>query len=318
MASDQEQIALLLSPEARAAYFSEAKQVAEEEFRFIFPQSPIQWKSSGPMEFLITSLPETQWQAAAKLSWVQGIFGILDNEAFCPLPITAQFHLNENLVFASKFKGKTNERLTQLLLNLSITASGKSTPKILDPMCGRATSLFWAMLMGFEAKGIEQDPKAIDDVIRIYKKTNKLYKQKLSHTEGFVGAKQKSQKGRFVQIKAPTSSIKLISGNSQDAPELVSHEKFDIILSDIPYGIQHHTTNKTRNPLDTIKRCAPGWVDILNPGGVITLSFNSYLPKRQQLKQVFTDLDLKPLDFIGSHRMSESIVREVLVLQKTR
>ena len=90
----------------------------------------------------------------------------------------------------------------------------------------------------------------------------------------------------------------------------------EINVTDLPYGVQHFTTEKTRNPLEVIRACAPGWVECLRPGGVMVLAFNHYQPKRPQLQRVFEEQGLEAQPFSAPHRMSEAILRDVLVMQK--
>ena len=72
----------------------------------------------------------------------------------------------------------------------------------------------------------------------------------------------------------------------------------------------------TRNPLDSLARCAPEWSESLKPGGVLVLAFNNYQPHRNALKSLFADEGLVELGRPVPHRMSESIVRDVLVMKK--
>ena len=48
----------------------------------------------------------------------------------------------------------------------------------------------------------------------------------------------------------------------------------------------------------------------------MVLAFNSYIPKRNELIAAFTDHAMQPLAFSAPHRMSESIVRDVVLLKK--
>ena len=60
-----------------------------------------------------------------------------------------------------KYKGKTNETFTQLLVNLAWLAGGMPEKvHILDPMCGRGTTLFIALNRGWDATGSDVDRAA--------------------------------------------------------------------------------------------------------------------------------------------------------------
>ena len=97
----------------------------------------------------------------------------------------------------------------------------------------------------------------------------------------------------------------------------IEFEKFHLIVSDLPYGIQHFTTDKTRNSIAVLRACATDWCDSLKPEGVMVLEFNRNIPRRKDLLAVFTEQGLEALDFTAPHQMSESIVRDIVVLKKT-
>lgn len=309
-------LALLISPRAKSAYFNDYIDVAKAELAWILPNVDIEYQRIAEMDFLLIEANEDQLPALARLSCVYGIFE-RKSEQLLPLAAHTNFDLHEDFVFGSKFKGKTSETLTQMLINVGLQCieyDNISKVKLLDPMCGRATTLLWAMRYGMNGKGIEQDNKALAEVRQNVKKWCKVHKQKHQFKEGFVGGK--SSNGKFIDFSANEATMRLISGDSVLAPKLLNNEKFDLIVSDVPYGVQHFTTSKTRNPLVVIKECAQGWSDSLKKNGVMVLAFNSYIPKRHELIAALEEHNLQSLEFSAKHRMSESIVRDVVILRK--
>ena len=65
-----------------------------------------------------------------------------------------------------------------------------------------------------------------------------------------------------------------------------------------------------------IKAAAPGWANCLAPGGVLAIAYNQNIPKRVEMIAAFDGLGLEVIDRNVAHRMSESIVRDVLLLRK--
>lgn len=321
-------LALLISPRAKSAYFNDYIEVAKAELAWLLPNQAVEYKKVAEMDFLLLAVSEDVLPLLARLSCVYGIFeqkGEQENEPLLPLAIPTDFDLNEDFIFGAKFKGKTNETLTQMLINVglaSIEYDNIATVKLLDPMCGRATTLLWAMRYGMSSKGIEQDGKALADIEQNVKKWCKIHKQKHQFKDGFVGgksgkqSKSKQGKDKFIDFSANDATMRIITGDSAETGSLLKSDKFDLIVSDIPYGIQHFTTSKTRNPLAVLQECAQGWSDVLKKKGVIVLSFNSYIPKRAELIAAFTAHNLEVLEFSAPHRMSESIVRDVVVFRK--
>ncbi|MFT7128673.1 MAG: hypothetical protein ACI89U_000781 [Gammaproteobacteria bacterium] len=312
-------ISLLISPRAKNAYFNDYLDVAKAELTGLIGEQEGSYHSVAAMDFFDIEADENTLGALAKLSFVQGIFERQDDHMI-PLPIDASFDLHEDFVFGAKFKGKTNEILTQMLINVglqNIDYNSLSDVKLLDPMCGRATTLLWAMRYGMKTKGIEQDPKALDDIRQNVKKWCKVHRQKHQFSEGLSGGKtDKKNRTKFIEFVANDASMRIFSGDSIEASSLLEGQKFHLLVSDLPYGIQHFTTNRTRNPLAVLAACAHGWSESLKPDGAMVLAFNSYIPKRKELIAVFEDQGMRALEFSAPHRMSESIVRDVLVLKK--
>ena len=313
-------LALLISPRAKSAYFNDLVEVAKAELGWLIgSDKTVTYKKIGAMEFLEVESDEDQLSALSQLSFVYGIFEY-QNEQLIPLAIEPAFNLHEDFVFGAKFKGKTNELLTQLLINVglhSIEYKNIADVKLLDPMCGRATTLLWGMRYGMKTKGIEQDAKALADIRLNVKKWSKIHRQKHQFKDGFVGGKStKGNNGKFIEFEANDTSMRVITGDSTEAATLLKNERFHLIVTDLPYGVQHFTTNQTRNPIAVLQGCAKDWIESLKPGGVMVLAFNRNIPRRKELIAVFTEHGLKPMAFTAPHQMSESIIRDIVILKK--
>jgi SAM-dependent methyltransferase len=310
-------LALLISPEAKSAYFKDYLDVATQELSAVLPGMAAQHRQVGALEFLELECEEAVLPTLARLSFVQGMFSI-DGPQLTPLVVTTGFTGHEDFVFGSKYKGKTNERLTQLLINLGLAAIGAGSGenvKLLDPMCGRGTTLLWAMRYGIKARGIEQDVKALADVHQSLKKWSKLHRQKHQLREGSIGKADKKGIGKFLEYTTEEGAMKMVIGDARNAYDLYKGEKFDLLVSDLPYGVQHFASDGARNPLAVLEASAMQWEQCLKPGGAIVLAFNTYIPKRRDLVAAFTRAGLTAQPFTAPHRMSESIVRDVVVFR---
>ena len=132
-------------------------------------------------------------------------------------------------------------------------------------------------------------------------------------SEGFIGAPNKQGSGKFLEFSAEESTMRVIVGEACNADQILKEEKFDLLVSDLPYGVQHFTTEKTRNPLAVIEQCVGSWKKCLKKTGAIVLAFNGNNPKREALIEVFGQGGFEPQPFSAEHRMSESIVRDVVI-----
>jgi hypothetical protein len=103
----------------------------------------------------------------ANLSSAYGLFEVL-GELLRPVPLAPLASFDDDLITIPKYAGKTNEQFTKLLLNLTLLASGSAGRMlaggvtVLDPLCGRGTTLNQALMYGYDAIGIERDGKEVD------------------------------------------------------------------------------------------------------------------------------------------------------------
>jgi len=309
---------LLVSPLSKGAFFADRIDVARAELHAHFPECEATLERTPTLEFLNVRLDEAALPELSRLSFVQGIFE-RTSDGLTPLDQDPGFCLPEDLVFGAKYAGKTNELVTQLAINLALRVAdvgSRATPKLLDPMAGRGTTLLWAVRYGIDARGIERDRSALDGLQRHVKKQTKLHRIKHRQSQGFVGRRDRKDRGRFLQYELAGHSLKLVIGDSRDVEELLAGERFSLLVSDLPYGIQHLSREGRRNPLENLARCAESWASCLRKGGAMVVSFNALQPKRSELTSLFVARGLQLQDFSAPHRMSESILRDVVVFKK--
>ena len=307
-------VSLLISPLARGAFFTEYLAAAHAELNGLLGTAGFH-RRVGDLDFLECEVSDEQLPEVLRLSCVQGVFERVATQ-LRPIDLTASFALHPDFVFGSKYRGKTNETFTQFLLNVGLqhlVGEGDKAPKLLDPMCGRGTTLLWALRYGLSAKGIEQEEKALGDLRQNVKKWCKIHRQKHRLSEGFVGRSNKQNIGKFIRFAVDETAAQLIRGDTSTADELLNGETFDLIIADLPYGVQHVTTKGTRNPLVVLRTAIPAWARCLKKGGAMVLAYNRNLPSREELMACFAETELVIEPFSIPHRMSESIIRDVLV-----
>ena len=310
---------LLVNPLARGAYYGDLLEVAEAELRLFFPECELTIEQCGPLTFLNVSLDEEALPELAKMSFVQGIFEPLEEGMRC-LDVLPRFRFPEQIVWGAKYRGKTHELVTQMAINIGLKVCDNDMTKpllLLDPMAGRGTTLFWALRYGLSAWGIEQDKSALQHLQRHVKRQTKLHRLKHKQLQGSIGKRRKDGSGRFLEFQFGKQSLQLVTGDSRDVRSLISNRKFHLLVSDLPYGVQFTSPEGKRNPLEVLKACAPGWVESLRPDGVMVLIFNALQPKREDLIEIFENEGLVLHPFSAPHRMSESIKRDFLVMQRT-
>src|SRR5882757_1119607 len=115
-----------------------------------------------------TELADDDVAQLSNLSSAFALFRIVDDTLLAPVTLRPVAHLDDDLLTILRYKGKTNEQFTKLLFNVTLasSASGRDWPtrrlRVLDPVCGRGTSLNQGLVYGFDVDGIEIDRAAYD------------------------------------------------------------------------------------------------------------------------------------------------------------
>lgn len=302
---------LLITPLARGAFFGEWHEIAIAELQACFGVEA-QVEDGAQLSFLTVDLPLSDAPRLARLACVQGIFEV-EGELLRPVPVEPPHLLPDELVWGAKYRGKTHELLTQLAMNLALAACEGPARRLLDPMAGQGTTLLWALRYGLDAQGIELEASARDHLHRHLKRQAKLHRLKHQTSQGSAGPKRKDGSGRYLEARFGGNALRLVTGDSRDAPSLVGAGRYDILVTDIPYGVQHVGRGGTRDPTALLRACVPAWARCLRPGGAMVVAFNRLLPAREVLAAIIADVGLQVAELELPHRMSESIWRDVLV-----
>ncbi len=302
---------LLLSPRADAAYFAQALAVAQAELG-----AEAEVRRFGEMVFLSLESSRSV-KELARLSFVHGVFEEVEH-GLRPLEQGPEFLLHPDFVWGEKYKGKTNETLTQLMINVGLSELGSDGAglRLLDPMCGRGTTLLWAMRFGMHAVGVEQDGTVLSELRRGLKKWTKLHRVKHKLADGWVQKANKAGTGKYLDFAAAGASARVTIGDTSNAYDLIHRKQVDLIATDIPYGVQHMGGKNSRSPLEVLQKAAPVWADCLRADGAMVIAFNANIPKRPDLVACFEAAGLSEVPTAFEHRMSESILRDLAVFRK--
>lgn len=307
---------LLITPLAVDAYFGDVEPVARAELAACIPGVEAVVEARGPLRFLRVDLPPEAAPRLARLSFVQAVFAAGEGDALRVVDADPGFPLPPELVTGAKYRGKTNALLTQLAINVALAHGraevGERGPKLLDPMAGRGTTLLWAVRYGIEARGIERDARALGDIQRNVGRLTKLHRVKHKREKG--GGRKAAP---FVGFQFADAGLRLLHGDARNAGAVLGGERFHYVVSDLPYGIEHRSgPGGARDPRKVLAACAPAWAERLRPGGAMVLAWNRLLPPREVLAAPFVDAGLELLPFEAPHRMSESILRDLLVMRR--
>ncbi|GAA5023716.1 TRM11 family SAM-dependent methyltransferase [Actinopolymorpha pittospori] len=255
-----------------------------------------------------------------------------------PVGLTPLDQFDDDLLTIQKYAGKTNELFTKLLLNVTVLASASAPDmltrklRILDPLCGRGTTLNQALMYGYDVAGMEIDGKDVEAYSGFLRTW--LKRKRIKHQAEFTPIRRERKIiGRRLHVTLAADKAAYKSGETLDltvvnadtvrARDFFRPRTFDAIVTDAPYGVQHgsHDAGKlSRGPLDLLRAAVPGWVELLRPGGALGMSWNTYVARREDAEEVLAGAGLRVCDsppFLGfRHRVDQAINRDVVVATK--
>ena len=283
------------------------------------------------------------------LSSAYALFRVRDDGALLPVELPRAEVLDDDLVTIPKYVGKTNEVFTRLLLNVTAwaSASGDRAPTgglaVLDPMCGRGTTLHLALLHGHHAGGVEVDAKDVEAHATFLRTW--LKRKRLKHEADLVPVRRGGKVvGRRLEVElAPTKEawkagdrlrLRVVQDDTVEAGRHWSGRSFDVLVTDAPYGVQHGSHARragggggggaalARSPLGLLEEALPGWLTLLRPGAAVGIAWNTHVAPREDAVAVLRAAGLEVLDdgpWRGfRHRVDQAIDRDVLVARLPR
>jgi len=243
------------------------------------------------IRFAADSLEERDVRYLSNLSSIYALFEIADG-LLRPIELRPIDRFDDDLITIQKYQGKTNEHFTKLLLNVTFASTSfaqemfERRMTILDPLCGRGTTLNQVVMYGWNATGIdidERDIEAYEQFVSTYLK-RKHIKHDLQSSA--IREKKKQVGRRFDVDFAPTKEefkagetihLTALSADTTLAPQFFKADSFDAIVTDLPYGVLHGSRTSqqelSRRPLELLEAALPAWKMVLKRGGLALLRF---------------------------------------------
>ena len=327
---------MLLWPHANARYQNETLKLAGGELRLMLdaylPEAEVSAFDALPMPAIQIDAPAAiDGEALAALrahSLMYGLFELRPDGALAPVAGRADAYVGADLPGILKYKGKTNEMFLQLLINAALYSGGFAHRagerlELLDPMCGRGTSLFVAANRGWNASGTDVDRKDLAEAERFLKHYFEFHRMKhgLSRESRTAGGKSVPV-SRFEFADAPerfregdTCSLRLANADAARARDVFGKEKFHLIVCDLPYGVQHSAVGGRVEEL--LVRALPAWREALKKGGTVALSFNAQTLRREKVLRMMEDAGFEVKRggaYDGfSHWVEQAVTRDIAV-----
>jgi hypothetical protein len=343
--------ALLQNPGHNRVYFNASLKLSKSELFFFsvklsVPLREIREEVFGGVEYITFKTPDglspSDMLLLSRLSFTYAIFQVKtyeNRQVFLPVQKNGSYYFGDDLNTILKYSGKTNEIFTRMMINLAVFASCfdyADTLNLLDPVCGKGTAMFEGLICGYNSFGVELSEKLVDESYHYLKKylENGKYKHELKKES--VGGKNKNNspfkskrylfdiaKNKDDRKNNKSLIFEIIEGDTENTDKFYKKNTFNIIVADLPYGVQHSNTakgNTMRNPLDLLESSLPAWLDTLKTGGAIVLAWNTFLLKKADIERIFCENGLTLPDYNGGenkidfeHRVDQAINRDIII-----
>ena len=252
------------------------------------------------------------------------------NGGMTPIESLHPGYIGEDLPSLLKYKGKTNEMFTDTMLTMALASSSfigahDSDLVVCDPMAGRGTTLMLALRRGYHGVGVEigkADVKEACDYMTRYLEFHKI-KHKKSESSLTVKGKLGGRETKFVFSDSAehfkdgdTRTLRMICGDTRDAQALLRSESVHLMVTDAPYGVQKGTAGKQDSIGGTLGAAMEGWYAALKRGGVLAISFNTYVTKRAQIEALCEKAGFEIVKTGDVEHWVEQAIRRDVVLAK--
>ena len=329
--------AFLLYPHANIRYRQSLLQLAVQELSMTLSAlgreaEVVPQKMGGAMflTFEAAKLTERDMRMLSQLASVYMLFEMEDGK-LTTLERTHPNYVGEDLPALLKYKGKTNEMFTDTMLTMALAASASmpvhdSQLVVCDPMAGRGTTLMLALRRGYHGVGIEigkADVKEAADYMTRYLEFHRIKYKRTESTltvRGQVGGRE----NKFVFSDSAehfkdgdTRTLRLICGDTREAEALLKPNSVHLMVTDAPYGVQKGTAGRQDSIGGTIAAALPGWFDVLKSGGVLAMSFNTHVTRREGLVRLFEKAGFEIVQTANlEHWVEQAISRDVILARK--
>lgn len=289
-------LAAQVAPQRSTQYAQLASELAAPELR-LSPLGPhiqhIEPAILGGQEYLLIDLDQpldeallhdlgTLAMTSAHFEFF-GQIGDVEGPLLRPLTPTFQPTLPPDILTARRYRGKTNEMLTQFMLNIARFSSAFAhrpwnTLRLYDPLAGGGTTLFAGLMLGMDVAGSDIDRQTIDGAAQFLQQYGK---------EQRIGCKVRSEtlknigKRWWIEIKQGdiTQRALLTRADVGDGEQaLHGFKKPHLIVTDLPYGIQHNG-----ELIALLEKALPVWVEVIDKGGAIAFSWDATRFPREEM-----------------------------------
>ncbi len=294
---------------------------------------PVGSCSLGGAEFLFVdteTLSQHQLNVLGRHSALM-MMCVQEGELLRPIDFEPSDYLPKDLAEVLKYKGKTSPAFTRMMINMACAAAGRLETErpvtVLDPMCGKGTTLFCALEMGMNGVGLDVDRKDLQEATNHLERYCTMHRLKHSLKQGAETCGKVSVPWAAYTLAdtkehytaGDTRRLKFFQCDTALAPSLLKKERADVLIVDLPYGVQHAPQDGRKPESFTMlmRRALPAWKQALQKDGAAAISFNTLTLKRENLTSMLTEAGFVPLEEkpYGAlpHFVEQAVTRDVVI-----
>jgi hypothetical protein len=335
--------AALALPSANRVYAASAPELMAAELRVVGGGAigEIAAELIGGRPYLVFGGPALDGRNDHALARLSALYALFERrgDLLRPIELDPGQALDDDIVTIQRYVGKTNELFTRLLINVTIASSlAPRRPDrravIMDPLCGRGTTLNCSLLYGYDAAGVEIEPREFDAYCTFL--LAYLQRKRIKHTVQTRPGRAARGKVRRLLVRfsadadayaaGDTQAVNVVNADTLETAALFRAGTVDAIVTDAPYGVQHGSRRgqqgRSRSPLELIQRALDGWLEVLRDGAPVGIAFNTLVLSRAALADALAAAGLEILsgpgydDFV--HRVDQGIVRDLVIARRPR
>lgn len=273
----------------------------------------------------------------SNLSSLHAAFAI-EGDVLRPLEVSPLRRHPDDVITIQRYAGKTNEALTHLLVNLALAVAPDGFTRVvagervrlLDPACGRGTTLNRAIVYGLDAVGVEHDQRdleAYEAFLLGWLKDHRL-KHQVDRATLRKGRERPAHRCTITYGAGKDRSahrvVDVVHDDTAGLRDHVGARTVDVLVCDLPYGVQHGSSPSPgmlqRSPDELLVAALPVWRDALRPGGGVALAWNLRTLARATVVERLADAGLELCvdadESAFAHRVDRSIQRDVVVARR--
>lgn len=336
---------ILLYPHPNKRYFEAMKPLCVNELKIMTQclheqVSNINYEEIEGLELLTFESGELSHEDKGvinSMSSKQAVFEIKTDGCLKPVRFSDKYYFKEDMSNILKYKGKTNEVFTDMMINIGVFSSAYAENfneplNILDPMCSKGTTLYQSLIKGYNAYGIDIDKKDVEEATSFIKRYFEFHHYKYNVKKDTIICHGKKGGTKFSYETADSAEnykkedrrkILIANGNTIAISDIYpKKETFHSIITDLPYGVQHASENSSQiiRIEDLLRDALKGWYKVLKTGGTIVLAYNTFTLKRTDISEIlcqhgFRVLNEEPYNNF-EHWVEQAVNRDIIVAIK--